>query len=62
MSRIMRRFLNLGKCIISYQEVLRSVLKNLNHLEDEVINCNHIINGQLLKNSVPAGCHCFGAL
>jgi hypothetical protein len=30
-SPIMGRFPNLGRCIISYQEVLRSVLKNVNH-------------------------------
>jgi len=30
-SPIMGRFPYLGKCIISYQEVLRSVLKNINH-------------------------------
>jgi hypothetical protein len=45
---------NLEKCIISYQ-VLRSLLKNVNHYADEDINCDHIINGQLLKNSVLAG-------
>jgi hypothetical protein len=27
-SPIMRRFPNMGRCIISYQEVLRSLLKN----------------------------------
>jgi hypothetical protein len=30
-SPITGRFPNLGKCFISYQEVLRSVLKNVNH-------------------------------
>jgi len=30
-SPIMGRFPNMGRCIISYQEVLRSVLKNVNH-------------------------------
>jgi hypothetical protein len=45
----MGRFPNLRKCIISHQEVLRSVLKNVNHCAIEVILCNHIINGQLLK-------------
>ena len=28
---VMGRFPNFGKCIISYQEVLRSVFKNVNH-------------------------------
>jgi hypothetical protein len=41
---------HMGRCIISYQEVLRPVLKIVNHYEDEVINCNHRINGQFLKN------------
>ena len=42
------------KCIISYLEVLRSVLKNVNHLADEVTKCtgNHIMNSHLLKTSV----------
>jgi hypothetical protein len=30
-SPIMGRFPNMGKCIISYQKVLRSTLKNVNH-------------------------------
>ena len=30
-SPIMGRFPNMGKCIISYQEVLRAELKNDNH-------------------------------
>jgi hypothetical protein len=30
-SPIMERFPNLGKCIISYQVVLRSVMKNVNN-------------------------------
>jgi hypothetical protein len=30
-SPIMGRFANMGRCIISYQEVLRSVLRNVNH-------------------------------
>jgi hypothetical protein len=58
----MGRFPNLGKCIISYQVVLRSVLKNVNHEADVVIDCNRITNGQLLKTSVLSGCLCFGAL
>jgi len=61
-SLLMGRFPNMGRCIIAHQEVLRSEFKNVNHQEDEIINCNHIINGQLLKNSVGTGCLCFGAL
>jgi hypothetical protein len=53
---IMEKFPNMGRCIISYQEVLRSELKNVNHYADEVINCNHIINGQLLKTSLLTRC------
>jgi hypothetical protein len=30
-SPIMGRFPNMGMCFISYQEVLRSVLRNVNH-------------------------------
>jgi hypothetical protein len=30
-SPIMERFPNMGKCIISYQAVLRSVLNNVTH-------------------------------
>jgi hypothetical protein len=59
-SPIIGRFPNMGKCIISYQEVLPSELKNVNHKADEVIN--HITNGQLLKTSVLTGCLCFSAL
>jgi hypothetical protein len=51
-----------GRCIISYQEVLRSLLKNVNHQADEVILSNHGINGQFLKTSVLNGCPCLGAL
>ena len=46
----------MGRCIISYQEVLRSLLKNVNHQADEAILCNHSINGQLLRTSVLTGC------
>ena len=46
MSPITGRFPNTGTCIISHQEVLRSDLKNVNNLADEVINCNDFINGQ----------------
>jgi hypothetical protein len=61
-SPIMGKFPNMGRCIISYQEVLRSVLKNVNLQAGEVIKCDHRINGQSLKTSVPAGCLCFCAL
>jgi hypothetical protein len=52
----------MGRCIISYQEVLSSLLKNVNHQADEAGHCNHSINGQLLRTSVPTGRLCFGAL
>jgi hypothetical protein len=61
-SPIMRRFPDMGRCIISYQEVLRPELKNVYHLADEVINCNYIINGQLLKTSLLTTCFYLGAL
>jgi len=51
----------MGRCIISYQEVLHSLLKNVNQAE-EVILSNHSINGQLLRTSVLNGRLCFGAL
>jgi hypothetical protein len=51
----------MGKWIISYQKVLRTVIKNVNHKTVEVINCNHNINGQLLKTSFLKKCLCFGA-
>jgi hypothetical protein len=50
------------RCIISYQEVLRSLLKNVNHRGDEALLCNHSINGQLLRTSVLSGGVCLGAL
>jgi len=58
----MGRFPNMGRCIISYQELLHSLLKNVNHQADEAVLCNHSINGQLLRTSVLTGCLCFGAL
>jgi hypothetical protein len=61
-SPIMWSFPNLGKRSISHQEVLRSVLKNVNHLAVEFILLNHITNCQLLKISVLTGCLCFGVL
>ena len=61
-SPIMGRFPNMGRCIISYQEVLRSLLKNVNNPADEALLCNRSINGQLLRTSVLTGRVCFGAL
>ena len=58
----MWRFPNLAKCIISYQEVLLSVLKNGMYYADEVMICNHSTNGQLLKTSVLTGFLCCGVL
>jgi hypothetical protein len=52
----------LGKRIISYQEVLRSLLKDVNQQTDEAIFSNHSINGQVLKTSVLNGSVCFGVL
>jgi hypothetical protein len=52
----------MGRCIISYQEVLRSLLKNVNHQADEALLCNHNINGQLFRTSVLTGRLCFGAM
>ena len=45
-SPIMGRFPNMGRCVISYQDVLRSLLKNVNHQVDEPVLCNHSIKGQ----------------
>jgi len=58
----MGRCPNRGRCIISYQEVLSSLLKNVNHQTDEAVLCNHSINGQLLSTSVLTGRLCFGEL
>ena len=60
-SPIMWRFPNMGRCIISHQ-VLRSLLKNVNHQAAEAVLRNHSINGQLLRTSVLTGRLCFGAL
>jgi hypothetical protein len=35
----------MARCIISYQEVLRSLLKNVNNEADEAILSNHSITG-----------------
>jgi len=58
----MGRFRNFGKYIISYQEVMRSLLKNINPQAGEAILCNHSVNGQLLGTSVLNGRLCFVAL
>jgi len=50
------------RCIISYQEVPHSLLKNVNHQADEAILYNHSINSQLLRTSVLTGRLCFGVL
>jgi len=58
----MERFPNIGRCIISYQEVLHSLLKNVNDLAHEAVHCNRSINGQLLRTSVLTWHLCFCAL
>jgi hypothetical protein len=59
----------MGRCIISYQDVLHSLLKNVNDQEHEAVLFNQSINSQLLtydlwllRNSVLTGRLCFGAL
>jgi len=58
----MGRFPNKRRCIISYQEALRSLLTNVNHQAHEAVLCNHSINGQLPRTSVLSGHLCFGAM
>jgi len=58
----MGRCPNKASCIISYQEVLSSLLKNVNHQADEAVLCNYSINGHLLRTSVLTGPLCFDAL
>ena len=53
---------NMGRCIISYQEMLSSLLKNVNHQADEAVLCNRSINGHLLRTSVLTRRLCFDAL
>jgi len=53
---------NMGRCIISYQEVLRCLLKNVNDQAHEAVLFNQIINGQFLATSVWTGRIYFGAL
>jgi hypothetical protein len=52
----------MGRYIISYQEVLHPLFKNVNHQADETLLSNHGINSQLLRTSVLTGRLCFGAL
>ena len=61
LSPIMGKFSNMGRCIIPYQEVLRSELKNVIIKQTRFL-LNHIVNGQLLKSSVRNFCLSFGAL
>jgi hypothetical protein len=56
----MGRFPNNGRRIISYQEALRSLLKNAKHQAHEAARYNHSTNGQLLRTSVLSGRLCFG--
>ena len=58
----MERFPNMVRCIISYQEVLHSLLKNVNDQAHQAVLCNQNINGQLLSSSILPGCLCFSAL
>ena len=52
----------MGRCIISYQVVLRCLLKNVNDQAHEAVLCNQSITGQLLRATVLIGRLCFGAL
>ena len=52
----------MGRRIISYQEVLHPLLKNVNDQAHEAFLFNQSINGQLLKISVLTARLCFGAL
>ena len=61
-SPYMGRFPNMVRCIISYQKVLYSLLKNVNDQAHEAVLCNQSINGQLLRTSVLSGRLCFDAL
>ena len=53
---------NMGRCIISYQEVLQSLLKNVNDQAHKAVRCNQSINCQLFRTSVVTGRLCFGTL
>jgi len=52
----------MGRCIISYQVVLHSLLKSVNDQAHEAVLCNQSINSQLLRTLVLTGHLCFGAL
>ena len=56
------RFPDMGRCIISYQEVLHPLLKNVNAQAHEAILSNQSINGQLLRSSILNVRLCSGAL
>jgi hypothetical protein len=43
----------MGRCIISYQQVLRSVRRNITHYADEVFNCNHIKQSEFTTYGAP---------
>ena len=43
------------RSIISNQDVLCSLLKNVNHQADKTVLCNHSINDQLLRTSLLTG-------
>jgi len=53
---------NMGRCIISYQEVLRSLLKNVNDQAHVAVLPNQSINSQLLSTSVLTWRLCFATL
>jgi len=52
----------MGRSIISYQEVLRCLLKNVNDQAHEAPLCNQIIIGQLLRSFSTDLRFCFEAL
>jgi hypothetical protein len=58
----MGRFPHMVRCIISHQDLLRSLLNNVNHQADETVLSNHDINGQLLRILVLTVRRCFGEL
>ena len=58
----MGRSPDMVRCIISCQEVLHSLLKNVNDQAHEAVVCNQSINCQLLRTSVLTGRLCFDAL
>ena len=52
----------MGRCIISYQELLHSLLKNVNDQAHEAVLFNQSINGQLLRTSVLTGRLCSSSI